>query len=534
MILRGVSAILIACSCLSSVAPAQTSPSPATIPHSYTEHTQDFSEVVFPITSIKLIPSAKLHISGKPSPKLNLDAEFGTGFCLDAACGFIGTSYHVAMSTRTHKIKGDKIFERYFATSPQDKGATWNILPNGDVLPFAMDRDLAIFELRWPLPHHHGLTFSLDELEVGQEVDIYGYPKGIVNPVRKLTRFPAAFKGPTTSSLLAFEYESDKPIRIGGASGGIVVDRKTEKIVGILNGTTETMALAVPVQTLADFVSQVQPFLAQRIFPTSNGVSPVSADLYPKFVWPPVDSSHHRPEEPDEVRLLRMKAQSLVDNMHDFVALQTFEWGSGSADREPFAKAQYEIQVMDGHQRFCDYPDRRWCLRDNPAFPSSNSYVPASEWSELPLTISREFSLKIHQAPDAVVKERRIKVFQYEAAVEDRLCAWTTIYDLLLRNIRVDHVVGCYGEVWTDEDANILRISEHFEDEREKGYKGYIAVVTYGWLKRPGEASRLIPLTMWTQAKKKNKIYWCHGQFTNYRVFGSRIKLGTPIEAKAN
>src|SRR5216684_6743989 len=274
MILREIIPILIACSCLSPIAAAQrVFPSPSTIPPSSTvEHTQDFSEIVVPITSVKITPSAKLGFSGKLGPKLDLDANFATGFCLDAACRFIATNYHVAMTTPAHRIKREKIIQRYLATSPHDEGATANDLGNGDVLPYAKKRDLAIFELRRSLPHHHGLTFSLDELQVGQEVDIYGYPGGIISPIRKLTRFHATFKAPTTSGLLAFDYQlsADKPIRIRGASGGIVVDRKTEKIVGILSETNETTAVAVPVQALADFVSKVQPFLAQRIFPSAT------------------------------------------------------------------------------------------------------------------------------------------------------------------------------------------------------------------------------------------------------------------------
>src|SRR6266436_605104 len=270
MILRNVIPLLIVSSCLSSSAPAQeVSPSLPTIPRSSTvEHTQDFSEIVVPIASIRLTPSVKLSVSGKLSPKLGLDAAFGTGFCLDAKCRFIATNYHVAVTTRVDKIKREKIIQRYLATGPHDKGATANYVPNVGVLPFAIKRDLAIFELQRPLPHHHGLTFSLDQLQVGQEVDIYGYPTGMINPIRKLARFPATFKAPTTSGLLAFDYQlsAGKPISIEGASGGIVVDRKTEKIVGILSGsgTNETTAVAVPVQTLADFVSKVQPFLAQR------------------------------------------------------------------------------------------------------------------------------------------------------------------------------------------------------------------------------------------------------------------------------
>src|SRR6266403_6242304 len=361
MILRKVIPILIACSCLSPIAAAQeASPSPPTIPSSSTvEHTQDFSEIVVPITSVKFAPSVKLSVSGEPSPKLGLEAHFGTGFCLDAACRFIATNYHVAVTTRVDKIKREKIIQRYLATGPHDKGATANVVQN-DVLAFAIKRDLAIFELQRPLPHHHGLTFSLDELQVGQEVDIYGYPMGMINPIRKLTRFPATFKGPTTSGLLAFDYQlsAGKPIRIeGGASGGIVVDRKTEKIVGILSGrgTDETTALAVPVQTLADFVSKVQPFLAQRIFSTTKDVSPVSADLYPKFVPPPdhypkflpgrADGLQHRSEEPYEVSVLRKKAQLLADSMRNFIAVQSFAWGSG--DKEPSAQAEYEVRIID-------------------------------------------------------------------------------------------------------------------------------------------------------------------------------------------
>src|SRR5713101_1973817 len=345
MILREIIPILIACSCLSPITTAQKDfPSPSTIPPSSTvEHTQDFSEIVVPITSVKIIPSAKLGISCKVSPKFDIDANFGTGFCLDAACRFIVTNYHVAMTTRADKIKREKIIQRYLATGPHDEGATANYLPNVGVLQYAKERDLAIFELRRSLPHHHGLTFSLDELQLGQEVDIYGYPNGTINPIRKLTRLSATFKAPTTSGLLAFDYQlsADQPIRIGGASGGIVVDRKTDKIVGILSETTEATALAVPIQTLGDFVSKVQPFLAQRIFPTTKDVSPVSADLYPKFVPRLADGLQHRPEEPYEVKVLRKKAQLLADSMRNFIAVQSFAWGSG--DKEPAAQAEYEV-----------------------------------------------------------------------------------------------------------------------------------------------------------------------------------------------
>ena len=508
MILREIIPLLVACSCLSPIAAAQKD----------LEHTRDFSEIVVPITSVKITPSAKLGITGKPGPKLDVEAGFGTGFCMDAACRFIATNYHVAMGTRTHKIKGEKIFRRFLATGPQDKDATANALPNGDVLPFATGRDLAIFELRRSLPGHHGLSFSLDELEVGQEVDIYGYPKGILNPIRKLTRFPATFKGPTTSGLLAFGYElsTDKPIRMGGASGGIVVDRKSEKIVGILSGTAESMALAVPVQTLADFVSQAQPFLAQKLFPASNEVSPVLADIF----VPAHTGLQHRVEESPEVKVLRKKAQLLANSMNNFIAVQTFEWGLG--DKEPSAQAEYEVRVIDGVQRFREYPDGKKELQDVP-FPVLNNVIrPGGEWSELPEMVGTELGLKIHQAADVVVNGQRMKVFQYWADIEDGVCKFQVISDLLFRVINKIGDVACYGEVWTDKDTNILRISEHLDLPGK--WKTYQGVVTYGWL-RLNETPRLIPLTIYTQAQRKKKVYWCRGQFTNYQIFDSRVKI---------
>src|ERR1700682_1293043 len=197
--------MLSACFCLAPIAVGQKDfPSPSTSqPSSTVEHTQDFTEIVVPITALKLASSLKLGMSGKPVPSLGLKAGFGTGFCLDAKCEFIVTNYHVAAATRVGKIERERIVRRYFATGPHDQGATPNYIPNIGSFPYALKRDLAILELQRPLPHHHGLTFSLDELEVGQEVDIYAYPTGVINPFRKLTRFPAKFKGPMTSGLLA-------------------------------------------------------------------------------------------------------------------------------------------------------------------------------------------------------------------------------------------------------------------------------------------------------------------------------------------
>ena len=331
---------------------------------------------------------------------------------------------------------------------------------------------------------------------------------------------------------------ADQPVRIGGASGGIVVDRETEKIVGILNGTTETVALAVPVQTLVDFVSKVQPFVAQRVFSTINGVSPVSADLYPKFSPAPdynpkfipgvAFGLQHRPEETPEVKELRLKAQDLADGMRNYIAVQSYEWGSG--EKEPAAEAEYEVRVIDGVQRFREYPEGKKELEEV-LWPRLNGFVNSSDdWTKLPKMVGTEFQLKVQQAPDVVVNQQRMKVFQYYASVEDNLCGFRPIVDFGFFTISKSVETACYGEVWTDKETNIVRISEHLElSDKLKAYRGWEesqVVLTYGWLRRVHEPPRLVPLTTFVQSRhKKKEVYWCRGQFTNYQKFGSEVKI---------
>ena len=93
-----------------------------------------------------------------------VDGKFGTGFCLDSECRFIGTNYHVAMLAPPRNINGQKIVQRYIATGPEDDGATSNDGPSMSPLKYNLSRDLAIFELRHPLRQHHGAAFSLDDL----------------------------------------------------------------------------------------------------------------------------------------------------------------------------------------------------------------------------------------------------------------------------------------------------------------------------------------------------------------------------------
>jgi hypothetical protein len=89
--------------------------------------------------------------------------------------------------------------------------------------------------------------------------------------------------------------------------------------------------------------------------------------------------------------------------------------------------------------------------------------------------------------------------------------------------------VACYGEVWTDDDLNILRISLHYELLGK--WKDYMSVVTYGWLNQANAAAQLIPMTMSAQVAYGKTMHWCRGRFINYKVFASDIKV-TEITAK--
>ena len=494
-----------------------------------TELDQNFNAVVVPIASIKISPSLKLPMTGRLGPALDISGRFGTGFCLDPACSFVVTNYHVAMTTAAKKIEGEKIVQRYLATGPEDEGATPNFIPNFGVEAFTIKRDLAIFKLQRALPHHHGLNFSTGELKLGQPVDIYGYPKGMVNPFRRLTRFPAVFRGPTSSDLLAFDYQfsSGEWLRIAGSSGGIVVDRQTAKIVAILCGTTESTAVAVPVETLVEFLTKVQPFLAHQIFPAAKQISPVGEDIYPKFEPTHSDEFRHRREEPFEVTQLRQKAQLLAESIRNFIAVQGYAWGSGGDVSD--VEAAYEVRVIGGEQTFRSYPDGKDELRE-PVLPRRKAWVlPGNEWSQMPSLVGTELKLKIQQAPDFFIGERSVKVFQYYAGVEDDVCQFEPVEDFGFFTRSKIVSVECYGEVWTDEQWNIIRMSKRFDlSNGSKAYRGWrncYVVLTYNWLKRSNEPSRLVPLTIYTEARDNKHVYWCRGIFTDYRLFSVGARL---------
>jgi hypothetical protein len=471
----------------------------------------DFDNTVIPISELKI--------------GLGIESKFGTGFCLDPGCRLIATNYHVAAIAKPSKIDGQPIVDRFLATGPDDEGATVNVGPASAPIKYTLSRDLAILELRKPLAHHHGAAFSLEELQPGQSVEIYAYPKEASRASRKLLRFTGTYKGETTSGLLAFSYNPENGDTIQpGASGGVVVDAQSHRIVGVLNGVdieNPSTAVAVPAQSLADFVTKVEPFLATTLFPSHGATPPDADDIYPEYVSDQAEGLQHRGNEPAAVTQLRENAQQLSDGMRNLVAVQRLAWGSG--DKDAALRAAYEVRIVDGVQKFREYPDGKKDLDEIPLPSLSHSIVPALEWSELPEMVGKQLHLKVRQAPDAVVNGKKLKVFQYGASIEDGACGFTYVNDHILFKSSKTVRTGCYGEVWTDEDMNIVRMSEHYELPGDK--KIYHVVVTYGLLTHAGEAPRTIPMTIAAKTEDKNRVDWCRGQFTDYQIFGSQVRI---------
>lgn len=528
MVRRTITAALLVFSCLACPARAQDVLPDTT--GSATASTSalaiDFSRTIVPLTELK--PRGPM-----------LEADFGTGFCVDPDCRFIGTNYHVAVVVRHPRIKGARIVEQYLATGPHDESVTLNYFASGGhPLWYNQSRDLAVFELDKPLRQHHGLRFNPDHLRIGQTVDIYAYPKGTINPFRSLQAFHGTFKGVTTTGLLAFDYVPYGGMRIReGASGGIVVDTSTQQIVGILSGFDVRelpIAVAVPVEALAEFLNRELPFLAGQLFPIPAVVPVDQPDLYPKYEpREPSVALQRRSVEPPSITRLREKAQALSDGMRDFIAVQTFIWGKGN--QRPIAAAAYEVQVRDGTQKLREYPDGKKWRSSNPWPEAAVSAIsPGDVWSSLPLFIGTHVGVKIHEAGGIEFEGRRVRVFQYIGSDEDNPCVVSNVYDFGLFSFEVPHTYTAYGEVWTDESLNFMRMSLHCEKHGRHEWEG---VMNFGWFTRPEVEPRLVPVTVVSWSPNRNKGLWCRSQFVDYHEFYTRARIlpeVTPIDPLIN
>ncbi|MDE3170973.1 MAG: hypothetical protein KGL75_12595, partial [Acidobacteriota bacterium] len=185
----------------------------------------------------------------------------------------------------------------------------------------------------------------------------------------------------------------------------------------------------------------------------------------------------------------------------------------------------YEVQVRSGSQQFREYPDgKKW--EWTPPIPGGPvaGVTPSDDWSTMPLYIGTQVGVKIREAPSASVDGHRIRVFQYLGSAEDEPCRTEDVLNFVFFSLHKYLDTTPYGEVWTDEHENLLRMSLHCEDHAW-GWGNGETVVTYGWLKKPALEPRLVPVSIVYKVSSKNKTYWCRGQFVNYREFVSRARV---------
>jgi Trypsin-like peptidase domain len=453
-----------------------------------------------------VVPIMKLTILGP----VGLVIRFGSGFCLNPECRYIVTNYHVAKTMGKHfSIQHEPVVERWLASGPNDEGATEKGYNPG--------HDLAVVELRHSLARkgYHGLTYNLtdtEDLAYNQDVDIYSYPLEF-NPKRKLLHFHGKYIGVSTNGLLAFSYEPNPKHVRSGASGGLIVDSQGRVLAVLADvATNQNVVLGISVNVLSAFVSKIQPYMAAQLFPKSVFVSPVAADHYPEWV-PPRPSVGHlgkRPVEPPDVQLLRAKAQAGVDNMYTLIAVQSLEWGRDSTANDPQAIGYYEIRMFGGQLHFRRYPDGKKERDVLPWPPLTTMILPGDAWFSMPEMVAEKYDLQIRRVGDILWKGQKLRVFQYVGANEDKVCTLD------------ERAYACYGEVWTDQDENIVRLSENFH--MRGSWVNLRAIITFGWTEVNGRRS-LVPVTLAVEAQHKSHIYWCRGLFTDYQQFQTKVRF---------
>ena len=228
-----------------------------------------------------------------------------------------------------------------------------------------------------------------------------------------------------------------------------------------------------------------------------------------------------RPVEPPPIAGLREKAQVLAEGMRDFIAVQTFIWGKGN--QRPIAAAAYEVQVRDGTQKLREYPDGKKWRSSNPWPEAAVSAIsPGDVWSSLPLFIGTHVGVKIHEAGGIEFEGRRVRTFQYIGSDEDNPCVVSNVYDFGLFSFEVPHTYTAYGEVWTDESLNFMRMSLHCEKHGRHEWEG---VMNFGWFTRPEVEPRLVPVTVVSWSPNRNKGLWCRSQFVDYHEFYTRGQI---------
>jgi len=462
-----------------------------------------------------------------------LETRSGTGWCVDAGCSLLATNYHVAKEGLPRKIGGAKVQGVFLASGPDDESAVWIMTTYGKWLRCNPLNDVALVALSHPLfPGKPALAFFAGNPIPGQELVVNGFPSG--GKQEALTvKFLHMVDG-----LLEFSLPHEAP---AGLSGSMVTDQQG-RIVGMLALATDRSAFAVPVWSIADAIRKFRPALYGQMFPdgvpkppelqatmfsrellaTLGGSSPEPVlplgyleeglgQPFPTLVAPPMRLVTTRQESTD-VRELRRRAQGMIEQMANFKALQTLRLNTEGKSELTWLHELYvdsgdlQFRTLDGGQplQAVPFPHRR------------RAVVPGGEWRELPQMVASQFKLRVQEIGDKDVGGKRLRVFGYQASIEDQVC------EVRFRNSGVfwsrerQFPVACRGEVWTDDELNVLRISQELEFTAGNVQLLQLAVL-YGWLGRD-----LVPVAMVVRGTIAGHNCRADAHFSNYRRMEDR------------
>jgi hypothetical protein len=441
------------------------------------------------------------------------------------------TDYHVAREGLPGKIAGAKVLEVYLASGPDDYGAVWIMTTYGKWLRYNPLNDVALISLSQPLlPGMPAPSFYAGELVPGQQLVVNGVPSG-----GKQEAVAAKLLG-IGDGLLQLSLATETP---AGLSGSAVSDQQG-RIVGMLSAVTDGSAFAVPLWSIADAIRKFRPAVHSQLFAAGprkppefqgsmvisrallaalSGTSPEPAlplesledglgQPFPELVPHPGRLLNTR-QEPADILELRRRAQRTVQRIANFRALQTLRLNTEGKSELTWL---HELYVESDDLVFRAIDDGQ--LVPGVPFPHRRrAVVPGAEWRDLPRMVASEFKLRVEEIGTKDVGRNRLRVFRYQASVEDQIC-WVRFRTTEMFWSRDRQFpVACRGDIWTDAELNPLRISQELEVPGGKVPMQHLQLaVLYGWLEHD-----LVPVEMVVRGTIAGHGCRADAHFSNYR-----------------
>ncbi len=492
----------------------------------------------------------------------NGTSKWATGWYvkLSPTCYAILGPYHVAVRMKKPiDIGGEKISKPILATGPKAAGARYIPQSSGPPLKYNPVYDAAFWLVPHPIPGMQSVTFT-KKLKLGEPVTIYSYPsKGPISsayfhPIGGQLKISVGkFIATLPGGILEFEADGIKP----GSSGGLAFNQRGEA-VGMVWGSKGNKVFADPAWALAEAARKkglpfqdiqktwedgqletlnaidqdIEAEIESTITSSFGGVDPTPI-LSHSYLYkgmnnalkplPPiqVDVSHRRAEESAEIQTLRKKVMEVINGMEGYGAIMTAETAGDKVEEETF---QHEINLIKSDDGLIDIKEvntrtpggEKTYRLPQPKAPTWTTF--GNDWLTAPEFVWTDQKLHIESMGSRTLEDNQVvKVFQYEAEAEDEDCQFISasafrehLYDL-----------PCRGEIWTDDQLNVLFFSKHMSPPKSTDWEDVSVVVLYGWLKEDGKQPHLVPISTLQRSNHldgaDHLTYWCEAQFTNYQ-----------------